>query len=166
MAGPVSLPVSGGGCWARKSRPHLPDQTRRTSHTPQQALIILEQYFTPHIERMPVGGNARVAPSNILQFDDLGLTQPFSDALHVAAQGNPQRGAELISGLYIKAPPFGELRYARAIMLLAIGRRDEARFELHIAARLQSVYPHDYGPHQFQWSALTILERLAHEQTR
>lgn len=121
-----------------------------------EALITLEQYFSPH----SVGGG-RSAPYNLVTFDDAALTQPLVDALHVAAQGNPGRGAELIAALYHKGGKwFGEIRYPRAIMLLAMGRPDEARCELRLATRMRTFWAHDPDPHPFQWSALAILERL------
>lgn len=125
------------------------------AHRYREALMKLEVYFTPKNED---GG--RSAPFNGITFDDLGLTQPFLDALHVAANGNAARAAAAITALYPKATSFGEIRYARAIMLLALGRRDEARFELRLASRLNSVYSSDFGPYPFQWSALRLLAAL------
>ncbi len=129
------------------------------------ALAMLKQEFSPHEVQGAYAccppGHPVTAPYNVATFDDLGLTQPLVNALTVAAQGNPRHGAELISPLYSIEAGFGELRYPRAIMLLAIGRRDEARVELRLAARFTTPSSHYDGPYPYQWSALAILERLA-----
>jgi tetratricopeptide (TPR) repeat protein len=116
------------------------------------ALVSLNRYFDPST-RSPW-------PFNKITFDELGITVPFFDALKTAASGQPSRAAEMISALYNKGAYFGELRYARAIMLLAADRKGEARIELRLAARTNSTYSSDFGPYDFQWSAVTLLERL------
>jgi len=134
------------------------------------ALAMLKQEFSPHEvqgayaccpPRHPV-----TVPYDVATFDDLGLTQPLVNALSVAARGNPKPGAQLITPLNSVEAGFGELRYPRAIMLLAIGRRDEARIELRLAARLTTPSSHYDGPYPYQWSALAILEPLAKGSTR
>lgn len=118
------------------------------------ALGTLDRYFNPKTYQN------QSAPFNKITFDDLGITSQFVNALKAAASGHPAQGAEMISALYKTGPYFGELRYARAIMLLADNRRGEARIELRLAARTNSVYSSDWGPYDFQWSSITLLERL------
>jgi len=133
------------------------------------ALAMLEKYFAgydvPGAWSCCPPGHLQATPYNPITFQDLGLVDPLTNALHVAAQGNPQHGAELISILYKEgngqAAGFGELRYPRAIMLLAVGRWDEARIELRLAARMSTPPAHYESPYPFQWSALAILQRLA-----
>ncbi len=132
------------------------------------ALAALKEYFSVH--EVPNAyaccppGHPVTANYNLPTFQDYDLVDPFTQALEIAAKGNPGRGAELTSGLYRKgngaAAFFGELRYARAIMLLTIGRREEARFELRLAARHATLMYKAPYPYPFQWSALAILERL------
>ncbi len=118
------------------------------------ALVKLRRYFDPATY------HGQGAPFNKITFDDLGITNPFVSALKAAASGHPAQGARMISALYKTGPYFGELRYARAIMLLADNRRAEARIELRLAAWTNSVYSSDWGPYDFQWSAITLLEHL------
>src|SRR5207253_5508566 len=54
-----------------------------------RALKALEQQFKPRSQNG--------SPLNFPVYEDLDLTKPLTDALHVAAKGDPRRGAELRS---------------------------------------------------------------------
>jgi hypothetical protein len=88
----------------------------------------------------------------------------FDTALGLAAMGHEGRGAAIISEIYAQGlADDGAVRYARAVMLLALGETHEAKGELELAAREPPlVVPgEDCRPLDYQFSALYLLQHLA-----
>lgn len=94
---------------------------------------------------------------------DKDLANQFGLALERAAAGFPDQGARMITSLYRHdgLEDYGAVRYARAVMLLATNREQEAQMELRLAAVLEvPMAGEDCLPGVYQWSAVYLLEHL------